>query len=212
MKLYTYYRSTAAYRVRIALHYKNLAYEAIPIDLTQGAQQQQDYKIHNPQGAVPTLIDGQFEFGQSMAMLEYLEEKYPNPSLLPQEVNARAWIRYFSQIIVCDIHPVNNLSILKFLREKFAHSEEEVMQWYHNWLRQGFDALEILLKQNTKRGQYCWGDTPTFADACLIPQVYNAYRFKFPMDNYPLILSINEHCLNQSFFDKARPENQPDFK
>lgn len=211
MKLYSYYRSTAAYRVRIALNYKGLDYEYIPVNLIQNQQLEQSYRNHNPQGRVPTLQDGNFELGQSMAILEYLEEKYPQPELLPKDIKARAWIRYFSQIIACDIHPLNNSGSVNFLRNQLDQSQEKITAWYHHWLREGFDALETLLKNNSHHGPYCWGSAPTFADLCLIPQVYNASRFEFSMENYPLIQEINAYCLQQAFFEKAIPENQPDY-
>lgn len=211
MKLYSYYRSTAAYRVRIALQYKQLDYEYIPVSLIENKQLEKDYRAHNPQGRVPTLEDGDLTLGQSMAILEYLEEKYPHPALLPQDINARAWIRYFSQIIACDIHPLNNLGAVNFLRDRLGQRQEQITAWYHHWLRQGFDTLEILLKNNSQRGLYCWGNSPTFADLCLVPQVYNAYRFEFSLDNYPLIKQINDHCLSQPFFALATPEQQPDY-
>jgi len=210
MKLYSYYRSTAAYRVRIAMQYKKLGYEYIPVNLLAGEQREKNFSQVNPQGRVPTLVDGDFVLGQSMTILEYLEECYPAPALLPKDPKARAWIRWFSQIIACDIHPLNNTSILKYLREPLGHNDEQVQQWYHHWLKQGFDALEELLRTNLDRKNYCWGDSVTFADVCLIPQVYNAHRFKFPMNNYPLINQINDFCLTLPYFEKARPENQPD--
>lgn len=212
MQLYSYYRSTAAYRVRIALHYKKLTYQSIPIDLSQGKQLETEYRVHNPQGRVPTLIDGELETGQSMAILEYLEEQYPQPPLLPSDVKGRVWVRCFSQIIACDMHPLNNMGPLKFLREEFKFSEEQIVQWYHHWLKQGFDALEMLLEKNKNRQNFCWGHLPTFADICLIPQVYNANRFNFSMTNYPLISAVNQFCLQLPYFENAKPENEPDAK
>ena len=211
MKLYSYYRSTAAFRVRIALQYKGLDYEYIPVNLIQNKQLEKSYRDHNPQGRVPTLEDGDLKVGQSMAILEYLEEKYPQPALLPKDLKARAWIRYFSQIIVSDIHPLNNSGSINFLRDQLDQPQQQITAWYHHWLRQGFDALETLLRDNLHRGPYCCGASPTFADICLIPQVYNADRFEFSMENYPLIREINDYCLTQPFFAKATPENQPDY-
>lgn len=210
MKLYSYYRSTAAYRVRIALNLKELNYDIIPVNLVEGKQREASYLEHNPQGRVPTLVDGDFEFGQSMAMLEYLEEQYPTPALLPKDIKGRAWVRFFSQIIVSDIHPLNNTGPLKFLASSFGLSAEQTQQWYHQWLRLGFDALEKLLLANTQRKNFCFGDKVTFADICLIPQVYNAQRFEFSMEKYPLIQQINAHCLALPAFERAQPENQPD--
>lgn len=210
MKLYSYYRSTAAYRVRIALQYKGLDCEIIPVDLTKSAQHETNYRAENPQGRVPTLVDGNFKVGQSLAILEYLEERYPTPHLLPKEIDARAWVRCFAQIIACDMHPLNNLGSLNYLRKQLGCSDEQVQEWYHHWLKQGFDALEVLLASNPNRGKYCYGNSPTFADLCLVPQVFNAHRFAFSIANYPLINQINEYCLQQSFFDKATPEKQID--
>lgn len=212
MQLFSYYRSTAAYRVRIALQYKKIPCEIIPIDLLQKKHREKEYLEKNPQARVPLLVDGDFKVGQSMAILEYLEERYPDPALLPTPIEARAWIRNFSQIIACDMHPLNNVGSLNYLRENFSANEEQVQAWYHHWLRQGFTALEILLAKNLNRGKFCWGDLPTFADVCLVPQVYNAYRFKFDMKDYPLIQKINNYCLEQSYFKNAAPECQPDYR
>lgn len=210
-QLYSYYRSSAAYRVRIALNYKKLAYDYLAVDLVHNGQHSPDYQGHNPQGRVPTLVDNGIELGQSMAILEYLEERYPQPALLPVDINARAWVRYFAQIIVSDIHPLNNSCVLKFLTNSYGLEQTQITQWYHHWLQQGFDALEVLLINNKQRGCYCWGDVPTLADICLIPQVYNAHRFEFSLKNYPAINKINEYCLQQPFFMQAIPENQPDY-
>ena len=211
MKLYTYYRSTASYRVRIALNYKNIHHELLPIDLIHGKQHDEFYKKHNKQGRVPTLSEDNFEIGQSSAILEYLEEKYPQPALLPSNIHARAWVRYLSQIIISDIHPLNNSSVIKFLNKSLELDQSKIKIWYHHWLKQGFDTLESILAEHPECENFCWGSKPTFADICLVPQVYNAYRFEFPMDNYPTLRRINEYCLSFDFFQKARPENQPDY-
>ncbi len=211
MQLYSYYRSTAAYRIRIALQYKKLNYECIPVNLLKGQHHDENYVIYNPQRRVPTLIDNGFVLGQSMAILEYLEEQYPTPTILPGDPQERAWVRSIAQIIACDIHPLNNLGVLKYLGDKLHHSKEEITSWYHHWLKQGFDPIENLLQQNSAREHYCLGNTPTFADICLVPQVYNAHRFEFSMNDYPIIREINDYCLTQPFFEQARPENQPDY-
>lgn len=212
MKLYTYYRSTAAYRVRIALNYKNIAYESIPVNLLESEQFGIEYSAINPQMRVPTLIDsdGNHEFflGQSMAILEYLEEKFPEPALLPQNILQRAKMRSLCQLIACDIHPLNNVGVLQYLRKNFHQEKEGVDAWYFHWLTKGFDALEILLEDNT--GPFCFGETLTMADICLIPQIYNAFRFEFPMNAYPKLLAIYQHCMPLKAFDKAKPENQSD--
>lgn len=208
MKLYTYYRSTAAYRVRIALNYKQIDYELIPVNLLQGNQFNSDYKTVNPQMRVPTLVDGSFILGQSMAILEYLEEKYPKPALLPDDLVERAQVRFIAQLIATDIHPLNNISVLNYLKNNLHQNQQTVNEWYFNWLEKGFNALETLLA--AKKGLFSLGDTLTMADVCLIPQIYNAFRFGFSMDAYPKLLEINEYCLTLPFFEKAKPENQPD--
>jgi len=211
IKLYSYYRSTAAYRIRIALNYKQLAHNIEPVNLLKAHHKQDDYLAVNPQGRVPTLVEDDFTLGQSMAILEYLEEKYPQPALLSKELQTRAEIRYFANIIVDDIHPLNNSSVLKYLRESLQQPEEEVNAWYHHWMKLGFDACEALLTEKKSQTNFCYGDSPSFADICLVPQVYNAQRFKFPMDNYPNLMRINEHCLQQNYFALAQPEKQKDF-
>jgi maleylacetoacetate isomerase len=208
MKLYTYYRSTAAYRVRIALNYKQVDYDSIPVNLLEGKQFNQDYEAVNPQMRVPTLVDGTFILGQSMAILEYLEEKYPKPALLPDDLAERAQVRFIAQLIASDIHPLNNVSVLNYLKQTLHHDQKTVNEWYFNWLEKGFNALETLLA--AKKGPFALGDTLTIADVCLIPQISNAFRFGFSMDAYPRLLDINEHCLTLPFFEKAKPENQAD--
>lgn len=208
MKLYTYYRSTAAYRVRIALNYKQIDYEAIPVNILEGQQLKSEYSEINPQMRVPTFIDGSFVVGQSIAILEYLEEKYPKPSLLPNDIEQRAQVRAVAQLIACDIHPLNNAGVLNYLKNSLHHEQNEINEWYFNWLEKGFNALEILL--SAQKGPFCFGEAVTLADICLVPQIYNAFRFRFSMDAYPRLLAINEHCLNLPYFVKAKPENQPD--
>jgi len=210
MKLYSYYRSTAAYRVRIALNYKQIAHDIVPVNLVKAEQHGEAYLQHNMQARVPTLDDNGFALGQSMAILEYLEEKFPKPALLPEDIKAKAWIRYFSQIIVSDIHPLNNFSVIKYLSDEMGHEKSETLQWYHHWLQVGFDALEAMLKSSKHTGSCCYGDEVTLADICLIPQIYNAHRFEFSMDNYPLLNQINDYSLSLPYFETAKPENQPD--
>ncbi len=212
LKLYSYYRSTASYRIRIALNYKQLDYKINAVDLIQGAQFDTNYLSHNKQGRVPTLVDDDFEIGQSAAILEYLEEKYPEPALLPKNMQARAWVRYLSQIIISDAHPLNNSSVLKFLANSLELDKSKINVWYHHWLKICLDTFESLLATHPECKEFCWGDKPTIADVCLIPQIYNAYRFNFSMNNYPTINRINQHCLSLPFFVKASPENQPDYQ
>lgn len=211
MKLYSYYRSTAAYRVRIALHYKRIEHELIPVDLIHEQHLNSSYSEINPQTRVPSLTDGDITIGQSMAILEYLEEKYPHPSLLPERIDERAWARYVSQIIVSDLHPLNNSGTLNYLRSTMQHSQSELLQWYHYWLRKNFDALEAIIAKKSN-GQFCIGDNITIADICLIPQIYNAFRFDFAMEAYPTLLAINDHCLSLPCFAKAHPQQQPDYQ
>lgn len=208
MKLYSYPRSSAAYRVRIALNYKNLSYDIIQINLLKAEHRKQSYIDLNPQASVPTLIDGNLTLGQSAAILEYLEERYPETPLLPKAIADRAWVRYVMQIIVSDMHPLNNLGVTNYLKENLHQDKTAVLKWYFHWLTKGFDALETIIKP--KSGRFCLHDNLTFADVCLIPQIYNALRYEFDMTPYPTLLAINEHCLKMACFIKAKPENQPD--
>jgi maleylacetoacetate isomerase len=213
MRLYTYYRSSAAYRIRIALNYKKIDCEYISVDLINSQQRGEEYRKHNPQGRVPTLMDENIEFGQSAAILEYLEEKYPQPPLLPNNSIDRAWVRYLSQIIISDMHPVmNNSSVIRYLKDDLVLNELQIKNWYHHWLKQGFDALELALNNHGGVGLFCLGDKPTIADVCLIPQIYNAFRYEFPMDNYPALMKIYNHCMQLSYFDLASPERQFDYR
>jgi maleylacetoacetate isomerase len=207
MKLYDYYRSTASYRVRITLNLKQLAFECIPVHLVNhgGEQHLPAYRELNPQGLVPTLIDDS-TITQSLAIMEYLEESYPNPALLPQTHHARATVRSLSLLIACDMHPLNNLRVLKQLKSQFNATEEDVTQWYHHWLKAGFDAFEAKLKQFPRDNpNFCDGHQVSFADICLIPQIFNAERFKFSLAPYPLIQSINAHCLTLDAFKQSAP-------
>ena len=208
--LYSYYRSTAAYRLRIALNFKNLDYDVLPVDLINGGQFEKNYQLLNPQMRVPTFIDNEQVLLQSMAILEYLEEAYITPALLPNDPILRAQARAISQIIVADMHPLNNSGTLKYFRDNHDWAKEEINTWYFHWLKKGFDALELIIKPLSDK-QYCLANQVTFADLCLIPQIYNAHRFGFSMDNYPILMAINNHCLSLSAFDKARPETQIDY-
>ncbi|WP_412757165.1 maleylacetoacetate isomerase [Legionella bozemanae] len=210
MKLYDYFRSTACYRVRIALNLKNIAYEKIDIHLVNhgGEQHSPEYRKINPQELVPSLeINGQV-INQSLAIIDYLDETYPTPSLLPQNPLDRATVKSLALIVACDMHPLNNLRVLNRLKTQLQASEIQVTEWYHHWLKTGFDALEAKLQQIKRNQAFCFGNTVTLADLCLIPQVYNAHRFHFAMDNYPLINEINAHCLTLESFQKAAPELQ----
>lgn len=209
IKLFSYYRSSAAYRVRIALNLKGIDYKLQTLNLLTGEEKSDPYTTLNPQGLVPMLEhDGQRLF-QSMAILEYLEEIYPHPPLLPSDAAERAWVRALSNIVACDIHPVNNLRILKYLVTELELEEAPKLAWYQHWIMRGFDALETHLRGGSNQ-HYCFGDSPGLADVLLIPQVYNARRFKVDMQQYPIITSIEQHCLNLPAFISALPENQPD--
>ncbi|MCW8469819.1 maleylacetoacetate isomerase [Fluoribacter gormanii] len=210
MRLYDYFRSTACYRVRIALNLKNIPYEQVNIHLVNhgGEQHSAEYKAVNPQELVPSLeINGQ-AISQSLAIIDYLDETYPKPALLPQNPWDKATVRSLALIVACDMHPLNNLRVLNRLKEQFQASETQVTEWYHHWLKAGFDALEAKLSHIKRSQPFCFGDAVTLADLCLIPQVYNAHRFHFAMDNYPLINEINAHCLALEPFQKAVPEVQ----
>lgn len=217
IKLYGYWRSTAAYRVRIALNYKQIAYAQQSVHLVKdgGEQHLPEYKGLNPQGLVPTLVDGDVTVGQSLAILEYLEEKYPTQPLLPKDLKNRAFVRQLCQVIACDLHPLNNLRVLNYLSNQLKVEESARQEWYHHWLKKGFDAFETLLtgfeSQNQEiNGPYCLGRELTMADVCLIPQIYNANRFDFSLEAYSRIKRINENCLALTRFKDAIPENQPD--
>ncbi len=208
--LYSYFRSSAAYRVRIALNLKNIEYEIRPVHLTKngGEQFNADYLGINPQGRVPALVVQGQVLTQSSAIVEYLEEAYPTPPLLPADKMDRAFVRSLAQIIACDIHPINNLRVLNYLKAAFQFDDNR--GWYFHWIQEGFTALEKLLQKSDRLGRFCFGDTPGLADTFLIPQVYNALRFHCDMGNFPLISSIYQNCIKETAFIDASPENQPD--
>ena len=208
MILYGYFRSSAAYRARIALNLKGLEYEQRSIHLRKGEQRDPAYLRTNPQGLVPTLIIGDRALTQSMAIIEYLEEKFPQPPLLPTGLEDRAWVRAIAQAIACDIHPLDNTRVLAYLdRAGFDAAARDT--WYAHWIREGFSALEPQLAARAS-GAYCLGDAPTIADVFLVPQVANAGRVKLPMDPFPRIRAVNEACLAHPAFDRAQPSRQPD--
>ncbi len=208
MKLYTYYRSTAAYRVRIALALKNLDCELIPVNLLNGEHKSNAFLKKNPEGLVPVLDTGEYMLSQSMAILEYLEETYPQTALLTGNAADRAFIRSLAQTIASDMHPLNNLRILKYLTGELGLQEEQKLQWYHHWIKSGFTSLEQRLKKSA--GTFCVGDALSLADVCLIPQVYNAHRFNCPMDDYPTVNRLNDKCMSLPAFADSAPDRQPD--
>jgi maleylacetoacetate isomerase len=212
IKLYTYWRSSAAYRARIALNLKGLAYESIPVHLIRdgGEQHQLAYQEINPQELVPVLIDGERIVRQSLAIIEYLDEMYPGARLLPVTARERARVRGLALAIACDIHPLNNLRVLQHLEHELNMPQIERDAWVQHWIRLGLTSFEAMLSNNPSTGSCCEGDTPSMADICLIPQVYNARRFQVEIDAFPNIRRIDEHLSGHPAFDAARPELQPD--
>ena len=212
LRLYGYWRSTAAYRVRIALNLKQVSYSQEPVHLVKegGEQHKPEYRQLNPQGLVPTLVDDGVVISQSIAILEYLEEKYLLPTLLPKGMAEKALVRQLCQVIACDTHPLNNLRVLQYLSNTLEITDEAKNLWYHHWLRLGFETFEGLLSMHEIDGPFCMGEELSLADACLIPQIYNAHRFNFPMEDFPRLSAINENCLKLERFQNAIPENQPD--
>ena len=212
MILYDYFRSSAAYRVRIALNLKGLAVEQRrSIHLRKGEQRAPDYLELNPYGLVPLLVVGNRRMAQSLAIIEYLEEKHPLPPLLPPGAEDRAWVRSIALAIACDIHPIDNLRVLKYLANPLGIAEPARDEWYRHWIREGFGALERQLGERP-RDRFCFGDSPSMADVCLVPQVANANRLAVDLAPYPRIRAINAACLALPAFDAARPENHPDWE
>jgi len=210
--LYSYWRSSAAYRVRIALNYLGLEHEIRPLHLVRdgGEQHTAGYRSLNPQGLVPTLVDGDLVLTQSLAILEYLADKHPDSALLPADPQARAHARQIAALVCTDIHPLNNLRVLQYLERELHADKEARDDWYRYWIREGFNAVEELLQQTYGDGPYCLGANPSIADICLVPQVYNANRFEIPLDAWLTISRIDQSCLELDAFRKARPENQAD--
>jgi len=209
--LYGYYRSSAAFRVRIALNLKGLAYAQAPINLAKGEQHGAAYLARNPQGLVPLLeTDDGHQLTQSLAICEYLDERHPEPPLLPADPEERARVRALAQLIACEIHPLNNLRVLQYLVNELEVGEEAKLAWYRHWILQGFDALESLLTREAGTGRFCHGDRPTLADICLVPQVFNAERFECSLAAYPTIRRITAHCYALGAFRDAAPGAQPD--
>ncbi len=210
--LHSYWRSSAAYRVRIGLNLKGLPYEIAPVHLVRdgGEQHKPDYAEINPQQLVPVLQHGHRMLRQSLAILEYLDEMWPEPPLLPVTARDRARVRALAQVIACDIHPLNNLRVLQYFERDWGVPQPERDVWVRHWIVEGFNAFEALLQNNHSTGAYCEGHAPTIADCCLVPQVYNARRFGVDMTPYPTIARIEQECLALPEFDAARPERQPD--
>lgn len=212
MKLYSYFRSSAAYRVRIALNLKGLAYEYVPVHLAKGEQRAETYRSLNLQQLVPTLADDRGTFTQSLSIIEYLDERYPDPPLLPATPDQRARVRAIALSVACEIHPLNNLRVLQYLTRTLAVGEEAKNAWYRHWIDLGLSALEAQLAADDGTGSFCHGEAPTLADICLVPQLANARRYDIPLDAYPTLVRMEANCQKLEAFANAAPANQPDAK
>lgn len=212
MKLYNYFRSSASYRVRIALYLKGTPFEYIPVHLIEdgGAQHTAVFRQRNPQSLVPVLEDGSVVLSQSLVILEYLEERYPSPSLLPKDAVLRAHARQIALSIACEMQPLCNLRVLQYLSSPLALSDLAKESWLQHWLMLGLQALEALMVRADWRGKFCVGDEPSLADCCLIPQLFTARRFNFDLAAFPTLLQIEQHCQALEAFQLAHPERQPD--
>jgi len=210
MKLFSYYRSSAAFRVRIALNLKGVKADTVPVNLLQHEQKSPDYLAKNPQGLVPAMeLEGGAIVAQSLALLEWLEETCPQPALLPADPVARAWVRSMVNSIACDTHPLCNMSVTNYLRERHGADDEAVLHWYTTWMHRSFTAIEQTLQANN--AHYSFGEEPCMADLFLVPQLYNARRFSIPLDRFPHLLRVVDNCNALPAFADAAPEQQPDF-
>lgn len=212
MKLYTFFRSSASYRVRIALNLKGVRYEQAPIHLRRagGEQLQPAFKALNPQALVPALEDDGRILTQSLAIIEYLDEKFPNPPLLPKDPADKALVRSMALVIACEVHPIQNLRVLNYVKSAYNQTDEQVNRWSRHWMNLGFTALEQLIVTQPNRGRFCVGDMPTLADICLVPQLGNARRYGCDLSQYRAIQSIEKNCMALAAFSDAAPEKQPD--
>jgi maleylacetoacetate isomerase len=210
MKLHTYFRSSASYRVRIALAYKGLAHESSYVSLPKAEHQADAFRGINVQGLVPALEDEGRVLIQSLAIIEYLDERYPEPPLLPKDPIERAYVRAVSQIIACEMHPLNNLRTLKYVRRTYKLDEEGVNSWYRHWIADGFAMLEGYLLRERRHGMYCHGDAVSMADCCLVPQVFNAQRYNCDTAPYPTLMRIFDACMTLDAFAATQPMKQPD--
>ncbi|UTW05895.1 maleylacetoacetate isomerase [Pseudomonas benzenivorans] len=212
MQLYSFFNSSTSYRVRIALALKGLDYDYHGVNLRGGEQYSADHRERSPIGGVPVLIseDGA-ELTQSLAIIDYLDGRYPQPRLIPLEPPTRARVLEIACLIAVDIHPINNLRVLNYLKREFDSSPEQQSAWYGHWVAEGLGAVEQLLQRQGQVGPYCLGDTPTLADCCLVPQVANAQRMGCDLQAYPRVMAVYQHCLAQPAFQAAAPANQPDF-
>jgi maleylacetoacetate isomerase len=213
MKLHGYYRSSAAFRVRIALNLKKLDYASAFIHLRRGDQAQPGYLGINPQGLVPALeMDGGHTLIQSLPIIEYLDETHPEPPLLPPDAAGRARVRALAAIVACDIHPLNNLRVLRYLHRSLGQGEAAIGAWYNHWIESGFAAIEQLLARDARTGRFCHGDNPGLADIALVPQVVNAERYRLDLSPYPTISRIFKTCMTLDAFAAAHPQRQPDYE
>ena len=210
MKLYSFFRSSAAYRMRIALNLKGLPYEMDYVSLPKMEQRNPDFLALNPQGLVPALVDGDAVLIQSMAIIEYLDETHPNPRLMPDGALNRAYVRALSQVVACETHPLNNVRVLNYLRDALKADDAARQAWYEHWIELGLGTVESLLKQKGLMGRFCFGDSPTMADVCLVPQVFNAQRFNCSTAPYPTVMKIFDACQALPAFAEAHPAKQKD--
>jgi maleylacetoacetate isomerase len=214
VKLYTYFRSSAAFRVRIALNLKGLPYDPVFVHLPRGEHRKPEYAAVDPQGLVPTLVDESGRaLSQSLAIIEYLDETHPRPRLLPEDARGRARVRSLSLLVACEIHPLNNLRTLQHLRRALGQNEEQINAWYRHWIADGLAKLEADLNRGDGGGgggRFCYGDAPTMADCCLVPQIFNAKRYDSDLAPYPALMRIFDACMTLEAFDRAQPSKQPD--
>jgi maleylacetoacetate isomerase len=210
MKLYTFFRSSAAFRVRIALNLKKVRYESLPKVFARREHQAADYLALNPQGLIPALETEGVVLSQSIAIIEYLDETCPTPPLLPESALERAHVRSMALAIACDIHPLNNLRVLNYLREQLGQGDEGVNSWYRHWVAEGFRGLEVQVRRHSAQRRYCYGDAVSLADVCLVPQMFNARRFQVDLTAFPTLTTIAAHLESLPEFAAARPEVQPD--
>lgn len=210
IELYSFFRSSTSFRLRIALNLKGLEHEYHPVNLPGAEHHGPDFLKVNPQGLVPALVDGDTVVTQSMAMIEYLNETHPTPPLLPEGAQRRAYVRALSQVIGCEMHPLNNVRVLKYVTDTLGHDKDTLQAWYEHWIAEGFEGFESLLHKHPYHGKFCDGDTVTMADICLVPQVFNAQRFHCRLDDYPTTMRIFDACMELDAFQRAEPDRQPD--
>jgi maleylpyruvate isomerase len=209
--LYTFARSSASFRVRIALNLKAIVHELKPVMLTKAEHLSSEFAQLNPQALLPIWVDDSGTLTQSLAIMEYLDEVYPGAALMPQPALAKARVRAISQAIACEIHPLNNLKVLKYLKTTLAQDENGVNTWYRHWIANGLAPLELMLANSSETGLYCHGDQPTVADCCLVPQIFNAKRYDCDLAPYPKVMQIFNQCMTLDAFDNAQPSRQPEF-